>query len=129
MLPCNLISKTYTGQPRVWWFLRVMSIVLSENFFMGVNQSLPTLSSFSCYEKDFSAQDHKILFIYSGQYIFERRRNVLAPNMRVWIFISTMTFWWCNPTPQKLIVWSDYYIDVPKFVQKICHYIHDTYVF
>ena len=46
-----------------------------------------------------------IVVIASGQYMFACRNNVLDLSVRVWIFISSMAFWWCYPTPQSIIVW------------------------
>ena len=43
----NLASKTLTGRTHVWWFLRVMYVVVPSNFSMGIIPSPSTLSTFN----------------------------------------------------------------------------------
>ena len=40
--------------------------------------------------------------------------NVLSPSFRVWIFLSTMEFWWWGPNPREVIVWLETSINEPK---------------
>ena len=63
--------------------LKVMSVVVPENFSMGVIPPSSTLSTLNCYTKAFSAQGNVVVIIASDQYIFACRSNVLAPSVRV----------------------------------------------
>ena len=69
-----------------------MSVVVPSNFSMGVIASSSNMSSLNFSGKDFSAYIHRIVFIYSGQYIFACGSNVLAPSVLIWIFFQKRHF-------------------------------------
>ena len=103
-LDCSLLSSTKHGLPKVW---HVEGSMMSPSILKKVASLLQLspriINLYYLNATRFKANGHIIVVVWLDQWQSACRRRFRVISMRVFIFCSSMPFWWWVPTAQYVI--------------------------